>query len=221
MSAFDYVALTRLCSRRRSVCGCCADVHMAFARPFALLTLLALTSGGAVKDLNPDNWHEAVGGRRWLVYFALDGCKHCERLAPMMESLASQAPEVRVGRIDATKHNGIARTFGVKRFPTILLMDDEEGLFYEFEGPRALPRLVGFARGAAIGGHTLPRTLQSNVSTWWLLAEMLYDPVMIALKWSVGLALALKGVSLCLLRLLRPRAEASARARADAAKKDD
>ena len=51
-----------------------------------LLAVCAIAAASArVHELTPDAWHATVPGRRWLVYFAIDGCKHCARLKPMME----------------------------------------------------------------------------------------------------------------------------------------
>ena len=158
-----------------------------------------------VRDLTPERWKDVVEGKRWLVYFALQGCKHCEQLAPMMERCAELSPDLLIGRVDATKYNGVARTYEVKKFPTILLLD-EDGVYYEFIGRRSIPALQSFGRataGALGGGRFHPGELQPNVSDWWLLAEAMWDPLKIAIKWSVGLALGLKLVALGLLRLLK------------------
>ena len=175
-----------------------------------LLAVCVIAAASArVHELTPDAWHATVPGRRWLVYFAIDGCKHCARLKPMMEYVAESAPELRVGRVDATAHNGIARTYSVNRYPTILLLDDD-GLFYEFEGRRSPPGLIAFARGGLVGGRRAPTELLANVSEWWLLAEAMWDPLKLAIKWSVGIALGIKllatGCLWCLQRSRPPRA---------------
>ena len=65
----------------------------------------------------------------------------------MLEAVAQEGPELRIGRVDATVNNGLGRTFGVRRYPTVLLFTDGE--FYEFNGPRSVPRLLAFARGVS------------------------------------------------------------------------
>ena len=171
-----------------------------------------------MRELTPDIWTDTVPGRRWLIYFALQGCKHCERLRPMIEHVAGIAPELRVGRVDATEHNGLARTFGVKRYPTILLFD-EDGQFFEFHGTRSPPRLLSFARGAGdlLGaGQPAPTTLLDNVSEWWLLLEAMWDPLKTAFMYAAGIALAIKGGATALLRCLE-RGKKPKKRRADAA----
>jgi thiol-disulfide isomerase/thioredoxin len=161
---------------------------------------------------------------RWMIYFTVQGCKHCERLGPMMGAFAEtlgRSTDLQVGVIDATKHNGIPRTFGVKRFPTILLLEGQ--MFFEFHGPRSIPRLAAFADGAPGargGGYMVPTTFEDDASEMWLLAETLWEPFKIAITWSVGIALVLKMVSACLLRLLQGRERRLGGASA-VAKRDD
>jgi thiol-disulfide isomerase/thioredoxin len=173
-----------------------------------LLVAASLSSvNAAVVSLTPETWQSRVQGRSWLVYFAVQGCKHCAQLAPMMDYVSDQAPDLRVGKVDASEHNGLARTFNVKRFPTIMLFD-ETGIYYEFMAKRrSPPDLIKFGRGdpSLIGvGTVMPSELLPDASEWRLMAEALWPPLKVAFTWALGLALAIKGVSLCLLRLISP-----------------
>ena len=186
-----------------------------------LLLCLAAARAAVVRDLTPDTWNNAVPGRRWVVYFALQGCKHCERLRPMIEHVADMAPEIHFGRVDATAHNGLARTFGVQKFPMILLFQ-EDGTFFEYNGVRSPPRLLAFGRGdpTMLGaGKHAPTELLGNVSNWWLMAEALWDPLKLTLKWSVGIAVSIKALSQgclwCLERRGREKQKAAARGKGD------
>jgi thiol-disulfide isomerase/thioredoxin len=184
--------------------------------PIFLLALLA-SAHGRVVNLTPELWPTMVPGHVWLVYFAVDGCKHCERVKPMMEQVSREMPELRVGRVDASEHNGIARTFlPVSRFPSIVLFD-QDGLTYEFEGHRSAARIAAFARRdlrsygkSWPGGRRAPAELQPNVSDLWLLAEAMWPAIKPALTWSVGIAVGIKGTANLILRCLRGRASGPA-----------
>ena len=63
------------------------------------------------------------------------------------KSSLAGAADLRVGRVDATAHNGIARTFGADKYPWIMLFE-ETGVMYDFHGGRSIPRLIAFGRGA-------------------------------------------------------------------------
>ena len=179
------------------------ELHM--IRHAVLLFAAAVAHGSGVVELTPESWARRVPGRQWLVYFAVTGCKHCERLAPMMEYVATQAPELRVGRVNASEYNGIPRTFEVTKFPFILLFDSNN-VVYEFHGTRSPPRLIAIARGdpTLLGaGRPAPTQLKDNVSDWWLLAEAFWGPLKTAATWSLGITLSLKLCATGALRLLR------------------
>ena len=169
----------------------------------------ATCASSRVHNLDPTNWRDMVPGNKFLVYFTVRGCKHCKRLAPMMEHVAESAPDLPVGKVDATAHNGMARTFGITRFPTIMRFD-EERTFYEYLGPRTPPRLIAFARGdrsLGTAGHVMPEELLDNVPSWWLMFEALWPPFKTALAWAVGIAVAIKALAAGCLQLLKRREE--------------
>lgn len=183
-------------------CGRCVGVLflLGFARPSSL------AAGAPVTQLDPKSWQRTVVGRDWLVYFTVQGCKHCERLAPMMDYVAEQAPELRVGRVDATTHNGLARTFGMDKFPSIARFD-AQSVMYEYTGRQRTPQqLIAFARGdhsLGSAGTAAPTKLLANVPDWWIMLEALWPPFRMALTWAVGIALGIKGLAMGCLKLLK------------------
>ena len=108
-----------------------------WSSPLLRLTLsTCVLAAGATRAqitvLTPDNWEltrAEKGGGRWLIFFHVVGCKHCAQMLPMVEAIADQLAAdkstacvggdgcVRIGKVDASAHGGIARTFGVKKFP--------------------------------------------------------------------------------------------------------
>ena len=175
-----------------------AAVMLRLVRNLCLLLFTTLAHASLVREIAPADFTQLLSGK-WLIYFALTGCKHCERLESMIKSIvehpqaSEQLLDVKFGRVNATVHNGLARTFSVKRFPTVLLLDD--GGFYEYEGRREPKRLFAFAKAspAVLGGaRRMPTELQENVSEWWLLAEAMWDPIKLTAKIALGIALAIK-----------------------------
>ena len=169
------------------------------------LLLASVATGQHVVKLTPANWHANIFAQdsRWIVYFAVTGCKHCEQLRPMMNQLAPQAAQegLRVGRVNASLHNGIARTFDCKRFPTILYIDGPS--FFEFEGKRrSIPAMLEWSRRPPPGARRTPTELQPNVAEWWLLLEALWPPFKMAASWAVGIALGIKLLTTGCLRML-------------------
>lgn len=118
----------------------------------ALLLLLVLlaTVSASVEDLDEtfkDNRKDDI----WLVDFYAPWCGHCKKLEPVwlevgLEMKSSGSP-VKVGKMDATVHSGIASEFGVRGFPTIKLLKGE--LAYNYRGPRTKDDIIEFANRVA------------------------------------------------------------------------
>ena len=184
--------------------------HRRMKRPAALTPLTVLLAHAAaaarIVELRPESWGSSVVGRDYLVYFTVQGCKHCEKLTPMMQFVADTAPDLRVGRVDATAHNGVARTFGLQKFPSIVRFD-AQGIVYEYVARQRTPdQLIAFARGDhrySSAGTVAPRELLPDVSEWWMLLEAIWPPIRTSLTWAIGVALALKGIAKGCLMLLR------------------
>jgi hypothetical protein len=123
-----------------------------------------------------------------------------------MQYVADTAPDLRVGRVDATAHNGVARTFGLQKFPSIVRFD-AQGVVYEYVARQRTPdQLIAFARGDhryGSAGTVAPRELLPDVSEWWMLLEAMWPPIRTSLTWAIGVALALKGIAKGCLMLLR------------------
>ena len=96
-----------------------------------IAAIITLTAVANVKTLNPTIWHDQLAGRTWMLMFAVTGCKHCAQMKPMWDEMARQlaasGDDVFVGRVNSTKHNGLARTMRVNRFPTVLLVEPAGG----------------------------------------------------------------------------------------------
>ena len=140
------------------------------ARALLSLTLCVASALAGVVELRPDTIHSRLADRNWMIMFAVTGCSHCKQMKPMWEEMERQLKavdaDVFVGRVNSTKHNGLARTLRVNRFPTVLLID-RGGLVYEFTGRRGLPPLLEFAQGGYRKGAAhmmLPDEIQPDVS---------------------------------------------------------
>ena len=194
-----------------------------FYMSLALLATAALL--GKVHRLTPENWQRAFTAEsRWMIYFSVQDCKHCKALAPMMDQLSTAEEAVveglRVGKVDVTEHNGIARTFRLNRYPTILYIEGDS--YWEFSDRRSIPGMLEFSRHPPPGSFLMPTELLPNVSDYRLMAEALWPPMKLALTWSVGIAFGIKLCSLGCLRLLerQSKKEKAERARRKAAATD-
>lgn len=99
--------------------------------------------------LTADNFEKVVvqdtSGKPWLLKLYAPWCGHCKRMAPAYEEVATMLKgEVNVGEADCDKHSALARRFGVRGFPTIVLVKD--GQVYKHKGARGAEDLAAFAR---------------------------------------------------------------------------
>eukprot|EP00898_Chlorokybus_atmophyticus_P000319 jgi/Chlat1/1288/Chrsp118S01727 len=147
------------------------------AAALALALLLAVTAslatslqaqvldheGGQVVDLTADDFErrtQASTGQTagvWFIEFYAPWCGHCQRLAPVWESLARELEgQVVVARVDCDSNKAIGRRFkaSLDGFPTLVLFRDRA--MYPYEGPRKLEALVAFAKGGYASASALP-----------------------------------------------------------------
>ena len=173
-----------------------------------LLLAAATAAPAPIQRLNRANWYDHVGERTVFIQVFIPTCKHCKMMEPMWQDVAnylrSRDSDVLVARLDAAADNGIARTIGVDKYPSQILIAGGE--VYEYRGPRGLRELLAFADGgyrSTISHRRAPAVLQENVSDWWLLAEMAWPPLKLSITLSLGIVLCLKGVGKIGLWFLR------------------
>lgn len=56
-----------------------------------------------------------------MVDFWAEWCAPCRAVAPMLERLVGEFPEVRVVKVDAQAHKDVLETYGVRSLPTLQL----------------------------------------------------------------------------------------------------
>lgn len=77
---------------------------------------------------------EAVNSDKLTVVdFYADWCGPCKMIAPVIEALATEMSDVKIGKLNVDNAPGVARTYGVMNIPTILLL----------KGGKAVEKIVG------------------------------------------------------------------------------
>ena len=67
-----------------------------------------------------------AAGREAVVDFWAPWCPPCRALAPAIETLAEERPEVVVGKLDVDDHPAIAQRYSVHNIPTVLVFRNGE-----------------------------------------------------------------------------------------------
>lgn len=79
--------------------------------------------GQALPDVKlPDSGANNTSKRR-VLYFYSPSCGPCKAIAPMMQSLSEEFPEL--SRIDLSKDLSLARSFSVRATPTTILAEQD------------------------------------------------------------------------------------------------
>lgn len=61
-----------------------------------------------------------------LVDFWATWCGPCRMMAPVVEEIAAEHPEIRVGKVDVDAENRLAAQFGVMSIPTLVVIRNGE-----------------------------------------------------------------------------------------------
>ncbi|TWT92601.1 thioredoxin [Neorhodopirellula pilleata] len=82
----------------------------------------------AVKEFTDDNFDTEVlkSDSPVLVDFWAPWCGPCRQIAPMIDELAEENPNVAIGKINIDENPGVAQRFGINSIPTLLLFKNGE-----------------------------------------------------------------------------------------------
>ena len=80
----------------------------------------------AVKELNSQNFDEAISNGKSLVDLYADWCGPCKMLAPIVEAASEQHDDVNFYRINIDNSMDIAKRFRVMSIPTLIVFENGE-----------------------------------------------------------------------------------------------
>nr|KAF6269382.1 protein disulfide isomerase family A member 6 [Pipistrellus kuhlii] len=109
------------------------------------------SSSDDVTELTPSNFNQEViqSNSLWLVEFFAPWCGHCQRLTPEWKKVATALKGVvRVGAVDADKHQSLGGQYGVQGFPTIKIFGSNKNRPEDYQGGRTADAIVDAALSA-------------------------------------------------------------------------
>lgn len=97
----------------------------------------------SVIQINSKNYEQEVANEkgRVLLDFWADWCGPCKMQAPILNELAGDKPELKIGKVDITAEEELAERFGITSIPTLALI--ENGKIVKMEaGVKTKPELI-------------------------------------------------------------------------------
>jgi thioredoxin 1 len=87
-----------------------------------------------LKKINEQNFDREIESGTALVDFYADWCGPCKMVAPIVEEIAGERPDITVGKVNVDESNALAVKYGVISIPTLIV----------FKDGKEAARLVGF-----------------------------------------------------------------------------
>ena len=80
----------------------------------------------AAININHNNFHNEVmnSEKKVLLDFWAPWCSPCRMVVPMVEEIAKERPDIKVGKINVDENPELAGQFGIMSIPTLVVMEN-------------------------------------------------------------------------------------------------
>jgi len=96
----------------------------------------------SVIKLSEKNFDEVINNDKVLVDFYADWCGPCKMQSPIVDNIADEHPEIKVGKLNIDDEMDIAEKYGIVSIPTLLI----------FKNGQPVGKFVGLTRKEEILG---------------------------------------------------------------------
>jgi thioredoxin 1 len=104
----------------------------------------------ATKKIDTNNFKTDVleNAKPVVVDFWAEWCGPCKMIAPALEEISNEMPNVEIAKVNIDENPDIAASFGVRSIPTLMLFKDGKPASVQV-GAQSKSKLVDWIKGAA------------------------------------------------------------------------